>query len=149
MFNAEHTTTDDDHYFCGFIITIFSFNEEPNYNAENNNVTGFSIGFICPVHTPDGAPCGLLNHLAKNCVVLNEVPEDPKALPKALTMLGMTPVRSTPPVPHAQCLEVMLDGSLVGFIRKSEAQKFANKLRVMKTREEVRKNVLILFRVTI
>lgn len=21
-------------------------------------------GFICPVHTPDGAPCGLLNHMA-------------------------------------------------------------------------------------
>ena len=20
-------------------------------------------GFVCPVHTPDGAPCGLLNHL--------------------------------------------------------------------------------------
>lgn len=22
-------------------------------------------GFLCPVHTPDGAPCGLLNHLAE------------------------------------------------------------------------------------
>lgn len=26
-----------------------------------------SWGFICPVHTPDGAPCGLLNHLAQFC----------------------------------------------------------------------------------
>lgn len=26
-------------------------------------------GFICPVHTPDGSPCGLLNHLTKSCVV--------------------------------------------------------------------------------
>lgn len=26
-------------------------------------------GFICPVHTPDGTPCGLLNHLTKSCVV--------------------------------------------------------------------------------
>ncbi|CAA9998924.1 unnamed protein product [Nesidiocoris tenuis] len=26
-------------------------------------------GFICPVHTPDGAPCGLLNHLTKDCKV--------------------------------------------------------------------------------
>lgn len=26
-------------------------------------------GFICPVHTPDGAPCGLLNHLTKCCQV--------------------------------------------------------------------------------
>jgi len=24
-------------------------------------------GFLCPVHTPDGAPCGLLNHLANSC----------------------------------------------------------------------------------
>ncbi len=26
-------------------------------------------GFICPVHTPDGAPCGLLNHLAESTEV--------------------------------------------------------------------------------
>lgn len=26
-------------------------------------------GFLCPVHTPDGAPCGLLLHLAKSCRV--------------------------------------------------------------------------------
>ncbi|GAB2214556.1 hypothetical protein Droror1_Dr00018908 [Drosera rotundifolia] len=24
-------------------------------------------GFLCPVHTPDGGPCGLLNHLASTC----------------------------------------------------------------------------------
>jgi len=24
-------------------------------------------GFLCPVHTPDGTPCGLLNHLAARC----------------------------------------------------------------------------------
>ena len=26
-------------------------------------------GFLCPVHTPDGSPCGLLNHLAAACRV--------------------------------------------------------------------------------
>ena len=26
-------------------------------------------GFLCPVHTPDGAPCGLLNHLSASCQV--------------------------------------------------------------------------------
>ena len=26
-------------------------------------------GFVCPVHTPDGAPCGLLNHLAESTEV--------------------------------------------------------------------------------
>ena len=29
-----------------------------------------SWGFLCPVHTPDGAPCGLLNHLSGTCKVL-------------------------------------------------------------------------------
>ena len=28
-----------------------------------------SWGFLCPVHTPDGSPCGLLNHLAAACYV--------------------------------------------------------------------------------
>ena len=31
----------------------------------------YSVGFLCPVHTPDGAPCGLLNHLAAACQVCN------------------------------------------------------------------------------
>ena len=28
------------------------------------------LGFLCPVHTPDGAPCGLLNHLSANAQVV-------------------------------------------------------------------------------
>lgn len=28
-------------------------------------------GFLCPVHTPDGTPCGLLNHLSASCVAVN------------------------------------------------------------------------------
>ena len=27
-------------------------------------------GFVCPVHTPDGGPCGLLNHISMSCVPL-------------------------------------------------------------------------------
>lgn len=26
-------------------------------------------GFLCPVHTPDGSLCGLLNHLAMGCLI--------------------------------------------------------------------------------
>lgn len=29
-----------------------------------------SWGFMCPVHTPDGAPCGLLNHITLSCIPL-------------------------------------------------------------------------------
>lgn len=28
-------------------------------------------GFLCPVHTPDGTPCGLLNHMSANCFAVN------------------------------------------------------------------------------
>ena len=28
-----------------------------------------SWGFLCPVHTPDGSPCGLLNHMTLSCQV--------------------------------------------------------------------------------
>ena len=27
-------------------------------------------GFLCPVHTPDGGPCGLLSHLSLKCSVM-------------------------------------------------------------------------------
>ena len=29
-----------------------------------------SWGFLCPIHTPDGSPCGLLNHLAGECKIV-------------------------------------------------------------------------------
>ena len=34
-----------------------------------------SWGFLCPVHTPDGGPCGLLNHIAAPCMI-TAVPVD-------------------------------------------------------------------------
>jgi DNA-directed RNA polymerase I subunit RPA2 len=30
-----------------------------------------SWGFLCPVHTPDGSPCGLLNHLSKEAAIIS------------------------------------------------------------------------------
>ncbi len=47
-----------------------------------------SWGFLCPVHTPDGSPCGLLNHLAKECVTISfptrsKMPSTPSGLLRA------------------------------------------------------------------
>ncbi len=43
------------------------------FNAGYNTryvVSSCTAGFLCPAHTPDGAPsCGLLNHLAAACQV--------------------------------------------------------------------------------
>lgn len=36
-----------------------------------------SWGFMCPVHTPDGSPCGLLTHLTAACRVVTYPPAPP------------------------------------------------------------------------
>ena len=47
-----------------------------------------SWGFLCPVHTPDGSPCGLLNHLAAACRVTDVPPAGSrKAIKTALSGL--------------------------------------------------------------
>lgn len=45
-------------------------------------------GFICPVHTPDGAPCGLLNHVTASVRIVTQY-SNTSELPKLLGELGM------------------------------------------------------------
>jgi DNA-directed RNA polymerase I subunit RPA2 len=57
-----------------------------------------SWGFMCPVHTPDGSPCGLLNHITLSCAPLpseeiDMVKEGPN-FKKLLSTLGMSPIDS-------------------------------------------------------
>ena len=53
-------------------------------------------GFLCPVHTPDGGPCGLLNHITLSCVPLAKeetcIQEKPEAFKALLASLGMHPI---------------------------------------------------------
>ncbi|KAK3866677.1 hypothetical protein Pcinc_027812 [Petrolisthes cinctipes] len=105
---------------------------------EPRRLTGEAWGFICPVHTPDGAPCGLLNHLSQDCVIPSREPRDQTVL-RALNRLGMTPLGTPPLRPYAKCLEVVLDGALVGHVPQEEAQALANELRIMKTQQEIYK----------
>ncbi|KAI8819166.1 uncharacterized protein EV422DRAFT_588918 [Fimicolochytrium jonesii] len=47
-----------------------------------------SWGFLCPVHTPDGSPCGLLNHLAHLCrIVVDKI--DVSKVPALVASLGV------------------------------------------------------------
>ena len=64
---------------------------------------------MCPVHTPDGAPCGLLNHLAANCVASVTV-KDTSAIPGIMFSLGMTSANAAG-ITKAH-LVVMLDGKV-------------------------------------
>lgn len=128
----------------GQVVLVTWYSASNNYNNHLCKLL-FIPGFICPVHTPDGAPCGLLNHLSKDCTILNEIPENPQATYHALIRLGMTPTQNIVPVPYSQCLEVVLDGGLVGYIGKNNAEKFAKSLRILKTQEKVRNSFVFHF----
>jgi DNA-directed RNA polymerase I subunit RPA2 len=89
-------------------------------------------GFLCPVHTPDGTPCGLLNHLAAACRVVTSTPPTVH-LPKLLVSLGMTPL-GAPTVGDSgsTSVSVLLDGRVVGEVSQAEADEIAIKLRTLK-----------------
>jgi len=93
-----------------------------------------SWGFLCPVHTPDGSPCGLLNHLSHQCVVQTHN-VDASGVEAALSRLGMTkhPARSV-----EDGLSVQLDGRVLGHMSVKKAQEAAQLLRHWKVRDEKR-----------
>lgn len=89
-------------------------------------------GFICPVHTPDGTPCGLLNHLTVNCVVSDSPDRDLVAtIPKVLTELGMVPIDGVINNYKDYCV-VLLEGRLLGHVRFADTKRIENKLRLLK-----------------
>lgn len=71
-------------------------------------------GFICPVHTPDGSPCGLLNHLTIDCIV-SDTPDKSLVdnIPHALVDFGMIPLNSTK-IDLKKHFVVLLEGRVIG-----------------------------------
>ena len=47
-----------------------------------------SWGFLCPVHTPDGAPCGLLSHLTATCRIVAASPDSPEDVQHSVTAVS-------------------------------------------------------------
>lgn len=95
-------------------------------------------GFICPVHTPDGAPCGLLNHLTLNCTVTDEPnPELVENIPKILIDMGMIPVKNlNTKIDFKEYYNTQLDGRIIGYVSKKYAARLVDKLRVLKIKGE-------------
>ena len=88
------------------------------------------IGFLCPVHTPDGSPCGLLNHLSHKCGIIT-TPSNTSSIRKALASLGISsPVSSPLPVSASIC--VQLDGCILGWCSPQQAKVVADTLRFWK-----------------
>ncbi|KAK9081773.1 hypothetical protein Syun_031219 [Stephania yunnanensis] len=99
-------------------------------------------GFLCPVHTPDGEPCGLLNHMASTCRItsffdsqgnMKDFLKIRLSILNILAGIGMIPslpklVRAGPP----EVLSVLLDGCVVGSISSDIAEKAVSHLRKLK-----------------
>ncbi|KAE9404839.1 DNA-directed RNA polymerase I polypeptide 2 [Gymnopus androsaceus JB14] len=88
-------------------------------------------GFLCPVHTPDGSPCGLLNHLARTCRIVT-APLAVAHIPALLAKHGMSE-------PFNACIDgrtnlcVQLDGHVIGWATPAVARQLATSLRIWKT----------------
>lgn len=101
-----------------------------------------SWGFLCPVHTPDGEPCGLLNHMTSTCRISScynsegAIKDFQKIKDKLLVELvrgGMIPL--LPKMEHTGPPEIMhvhLDGCIVGSIASAKIEEVVNYLRRLK-----------------
>ena len=87
-----------------------------------------SWGFLCPVHTPDGAPCGLLNHLSHKCKIATES-VDVSSLPQLLSQLG---VIDSSAATLDESVVVQMDGRILGFCSPKQAKVIADTLRYWK-----------------
>ncbi|PRD24186.1 UNVERIFIED_CONTAM: Polr1b [Trichonephila clavipes] len=87
-------------------------------------------GFLCPVHTPDGTPCGLLNHMALTCqVVDSETPTN--HLLDLFCKYGMIPL-DDPISVNSDFYIVLFDGKVAGRVLDHMAFKFVANLRALK-----------------
>lgn len=87
-----------------------------------------SWGFLCPVHTPDGSPCGLLNHLAHKCIIMTDS-IDASAVPQLVVELGVVDTSSAA---TDESVPVLLDGKLLGWCTPKESKRIADTLRFWK-----------------
>jgi len=126
-------------------------------------------GFLCPVHTPDGGPCGLLSHLALKCKVLSypsHLDEELQAskvknggrnrtvnLDDLLIKLGVSPSgaggmsgdgRTSSTHNH---LPVCVDGRIVGGANSKLCKSISSHLRQLKVddKDEVYSNMEVAF----
>jgi DNA-directed RNA polymerase I subunit RPA2 len=87
-----------------------------------------SWGFLCPVHTPDGSPCGLLNHLAHKCKIETSS-VDVSKIPALISQIGIS---HTSGAILDDSVVVQLDGRVLGFCSPKQAKVISDSLRYWK-----------------
>ncbi|AET38153.1 DNA-directed RNA polymerase I core subunit RPA135 Ecym_2421 [Eremothecium cymbalariae DBVPG len=89
-----------------------------------------SWGFLCPVHTPDGSPCGLLNHFAHKCKI-STTQTDVSKIPSILYALGVSPASNVSAAGPSMCC-IQLDGKIIGWCSHEQGRIVADTLRFWK-----------------
>ena len=95
-------------------------------------------GFICPVHTPDGHPCGLLNHITMTCNILSKgsLMDEHCDLSRLCVSLGMNPIHSDLNLIYpSNYYAVMLDGRVIGYISPENVNNMVANLRYLKIKQ--------------
>ena len=92
-----------------------------------------SWGFLCPVHTPDGGPIGLLLHIAEGCEILSSSPQENEnkiKIEETLCSFGMISCR-TDLHEHIgdDSYVVVLDGIVLGYINNNLVKNFVELIR--------------------
>lgn len=108
--------------------------------TEHRKLLPDAWGFICPVHTPDGTPCGLLNHLTMSCIITKHPDKKLKeAIPDFLLDLGMLPLSRADDWKNSHSImhTIMLDGKIIGLIEDKIVARVVDKLRVLKINSKI------------
>ncbi|KAI5181629.1 DNA-directed RNA polymerase I subunit RPA2 [Nematocida sp. AWRm80] len=88
-----------------------------------------SWGFLCPVHTPDGTPCGLLTHLSHQC----EVSQQSHNIPlRILTEMGVSVAQGN----NLLGIPVIQNLVVVGTVKESQAERLVHRLRALKIKDK-------------
>lgn len=98
-------------------------------NTSGRKLLSQSWGFLCPVHTPDGALCGILNHLSSSVVISLSNPLDSDFLVKYFYRYASV----TEHINYGIYLPIfILDGKVLGQIKGLNFKNFMDKLRAEK-----------------
>lgn len=97
-------------------------------------------GFICPVHTPDGEPCGILNHLSADAVITTGSVARRREiidLFSDLNLISAPALSSEYGSALKNMIPVVVDGRVVGYVHDYDAEELTDQLRYAKVREAV------------
>jgi DNA-directed RNA polymerase I subunit RPA2 len=86
-------------------------------------------GFLCPVHTPDGTPCGLLNHLSHVCTIVTKVLDVSKLPSLIASYAGVSQMIALPKKDSGDFMTIQLDGRVIGWCNAEVAKYIALDLR--------------------